>query len=74
MTDVTQLSDQEFAESLQLHMFELKRRLHQHGEPRDQDRALFAHEHLSRIAKKATDAGIIQPLSGGTDTPDRGVE
>lgn len=74
MTDLTQLPDQEFAESLQLHMFELKRRIAQKGNARDQDRALFAHEHLSRIATKATEAGIIQPLSGGTDTPDRGIE
>ena len=76
MTDNTDtlaaLSDQDFAQLGQDWFTEFHRRLAAAGfDTRHRERGFIAHEHVSRIARQAVDAGAIQPLSGGTDTPDR---
>ena len=65
MTDLTQLSDQDFAESFQAHFAELHRRLEPTGYIRLKERARFAHEGCDRIAQRLASDGVITPLSGG---------
>ncbi len=65
MTDLTQLSNDQFAQHGVAFFTELHRRLEPTGYIRLKERAHFAHEGCDRIAKRLADDGVIQPLSGG---------
>jgi hypothetical protein len=70
MTDLTTLSNDEFAASFRDHFAEAHRRLAPTGYVRLKDRLDAAHAHLDKVGKQLSNDGQVSALSVGGDKPE----
>lgn len=70
MTDLTTLSDDEFAASFRDHFTEAHRRLAPTGYIRAKAHLDAAHAHLDKVGKQLSKDGQVSALSVGGDKPE----